>query len=57
MLENLSENYPKNTAGGERIQVTVLAVKGNQVRIGTQVPDGVTILREELVERLQAGGQ
>jgi len=57
LLENLSENYPKNTAGGERIQVTVLAVKGNQVRIGTQVPDGVTILREELVERLQAGGQ
>jgi carbon storage regulator CsrA len=34
----------------ERIQVTVLGIKGNQVRIGTDAPDNVTILREELLE-------
>ncbi len=28
----------------------MLGVKGNQVRIGTQAPDDVTILREELLE-------
>ena len=38
---------------GERIQVTVLGIKGNQMRIGTDAPDNVTILREELLEGLQ----
>jgi carbon storage regulator len=42
------------TPAGEQIQVTVLGVKGNQVRIGTDAPDDVQILREELLERLQA---
>jgi len=35
---------------GERITVTVLGVKGHQVRIGTDAPDEVRILREELYE-------
>ena len=38
------------TPAGERIEVTALGLKGNQVRIGTQAPDQVTILREELAE-------
>lgn len=38
---------------GKQIEVTVLGVKGNQVRIGTEASDDVTILREELLERLQ----
>ena len=33
---------------GERIEVTVLGIKGNQVRIGTAAPDDILILREEL---------
>ena len=37
---------------GERIQVTVLGVKGNQVRIGTEAPDDIQIMRNELPERL-----
>jgi carbon storage regulator len=38
---------------GERIDVTVLGVKGNQVRLGTEAPDDVPIVREELLERLE----
>lgn len=35
----------------DNVTVTVLGVKGNQVRIGIKAPDRVTILREELAER------
>ena len=38
---------------GERITVTVLGVKGNQVRIGTDAPDDIAIVREELLEGSQ----
>ncbi len=44
------------TPAGKRIQVTVLGVKGNQVRIGTDAPDDINIVREELLERLQSQG-
>jgi len=36
---------------GERIEVTVLGIKGNQVRIGTDAPDEISIVREELLEQ------
>jgi carbon storage regulator len=39
---------------GERIAVTVLSVKGNQVRFGTDAPDDIAIVREELLEKLPA---
>jgi len=44
------------TPAGKLIQVTVLGVKGNQVRIGTEAPDDISIVREELLERLQSQG-
>jgi carbon storage regulator len=37
---------------GERIEVTVLGIKGNQVRIGTKAPDEISIVRNELLDRL-----
>jgi len=40
------------TSNGEQIEVTVLSVKGNQVRIGTDAPDGIPIVRQELLEKL-----
>jgi carbon storage regulator len=43
------------TPAGERIEVAVLGVKGNQVRLGTEAPAEVTVLREELVDRSQTG--
>ena len=39
---------------GEQIQVKVLEVKGNQVRIGTDAPDDIAIVREELLEGIQS---
>ncbi len=35
---------------GDNIEVTVLAVKGNQVRIGFNAPEDILILREELAD-------
>ena len=38
--------------GGE-IEVTVLGVKGNQVRLGIEAPKNVPVHREEVWERIR----
>jgi carbon storage regulator len=42
------------TTAGEQITATVLGTKGNQVRIGTDAPADVSIVREELLDKLPA---
>ena len=39
---------------GAEITVTVLGVKGNQVRIGVYAPRNVAIHREEIFEKIRA---
>jgi len=43
------ESITIETPAGELIEVPVVAVRGNQVQIGTEAPADVTILREELL--------
>jgi carbon storage regulator len=37
---------------GDDVDVTVLGVKGNQVRLGVKAPKDVTVHREEIYERI-----
>ena len=39
---------------GNEVTVTVLGVKGNQVRLGINAPKDVAVHREEIFERIKA---
>ena len=48
LTRRLGESICITLPTGEQIEVTVLDVKGRQVRIGTSAPDDIKIVRKEL---------
>lgn len=38
---------------GDDVEIVVLSVEGNQVRVGVNAPKEVTVHREEIYERIQ----
>lgn len=41
---------------GDDVTITVLGVKGNQVRIGVNAPKDVSVHRQEIYEKIQNEG-
>ncbi len=56
----LTRRVGESVVIGDEVQVTVLGVKGNQVRLGVTAPRDVSVHRMEIYERIQkeqgAGG-
>lgn len=49
----LTRNISASICIGDDVTVTVLGIKGNQVRLGINAPKSVPVHREEIYERIQ----
>ena len=49
----LTRNISQKIKIGDDVTVTVLGVKGNQVRLGVNAPKEVAVHREEIYQRIQ----
>ena len=47
----LTRRVDESLVIGDNVTVTILSVKGNQVRIGVDAPRDVTVHREELAQK------
>ena len=49
----LTRRVDESLVIGDNVTVTILGVKGNQVRIGVTAPADVSVHRQEIYERIQ----
>lgn len=50
----LTRRISESVIIGDDVKITVLGVKGNQVRLGIDAPKDVSVHREEIYQRIQA---
>ena len=48
----LSRKQHQSLVIGENIKITVLELKGNQVRIGIDAPESIAVHREEILNKI-----
>jgi carbon storage regulator len=53
MMLVLTRRVGESMVIGKNIRVTVLNVKGNQVRLGIEAPKDIPVHREEIYQRIQ----
>jgi len=51
----LSRRVNESIIIDERVTITVLSVKGKQVRIGIDAPAEISVHREEIYEKIKSG--
>jgi carbon storage regulator len=54
MMLILTRRIGETLMVGDEVTVTVLGVKGNQVRLGVNAPKNVSVHREEIYQRIQS---
>jgi carbon storage regulator len=52
----LSRKLNESIIIGDRIKITVVGLRGNQVRLGIEAPGDVTIMRQELLDADERSG-
>lgn len=53
----LTRRIGESVVIGDDVSVTVLGVKGNQVRLGVNAPRDVSVHREEIYAKIQKEGE
>ncbi len=51
----LSRRTDESIVIGDEVTITILSVKGKQVRIGIDAPPNVSVHREEIYKKIQSG--
>lgn len=49
----LTRRISESVIIGDDVKITVLGIKGNQVRLGIDAPKSVSVHREEIYQRIQ----